>query len=88
MVYIISMDHLTALGANLRNARKKAFPADTLADFALRIGVSRATLQKMELGDLSVSLGKYHSAARVLNLTAPFDSLLKPAQSLFDEALG
>jgi hypothetical protein len=39
----------------------------------------------MEQGDLSVSLGKYHSAATVLDLTAPFDSLLKPIQSLFDE---
>ncbi len=85
MVYIVGMDHLPALGANLRKARKKTFPADTLADFALRIGVSRATLQKMEQGDLSVSLGKYHSAATVLNLTATFDSLLKPAESLFDD---
>jgi transcriptional regulator with XRE-family HTH domain len=79
------MDYLPALGANLRTARKKVFPADTLADFALRLGVSRATLQKMEQGDLSVSLGKYHSAATVLGLTATFESLLKPTQSLFDD---
>jgi transcriptional regulator with XRE-family HTH domain len=85
MVSHAVMDYLPTLGANLRIARKKAFPADTLASFALRVGVSRATLQKMEQGDLSVSLAKYYSAATVLDLTATFDALLQPADSLFDD---
>jgi len=73
------------LGDNLRRARKQVFPRDTLAEFALRIGVSRATLQKMEQGDLSVTLGKYYSAAKVLGLTDAFNELLKPEESLFDD---
>ena len=73
------------IGQNLRLARRKSYPDDTLEDFALRIGVSRATLQRMEKGDLSVSLGKYFQAATLLGLDAPFHALLKPKQSLFDD---
>ena len=51
----------------------------------MRIGVSRATLQKMEKGDLSVSLGRYYAAAQVLGLNATFDALLAEAPSLFDD---
>jgi transcriptional regulator with XRE-family HTH domain len=79
------VQYLDDLGFNLRNARKKRFPGDNLQAFALRIGVSRATLQKMEKGDLTVSLGKYFVAAQILGLTATFHQLLKQEQSLFDE---
>ena len=79
------MKQLPILGTNLRQSRKKSFPKDDLNAFALRIGVSRATLQKMEKGDLSVSLSKYYSAAEVLDLTAAFNSLLKSEESLFDD---
>jgi len=83
--YFVDMDTLTQIGQNLRQARQKAYPNDTLDDFALRIGVGRATLQRMEKGDLSVSLGKYFQAAALLGLDAPFHTLLKPTQSLFDD---
>ena len=79
------MNHLPRLGAQLRQARKQHFPGDNLSDFALRLGVSRATLQKMEKGDLSVTMGKYYRAAEVLGLTDGFDQLLKPESSLFDD---
>ena len=79
------MKTLPPLGNNLRQARKQRFSRDDLAAFALRIGVSRATLQKMEKGDLSVSLGKYYHAAEVLGLAATFSALLQPAESLFDD---
>ena len=76
---------LTSLGERLRTARRRHFPGDDLRAFALRIGVSRATLQKMEKGDLSVSIGRYYAAARVLGLSQPFDALLAEAPSLFDD---
>lgn len=79
------MDKLPSLGNNLRKARKQRFPGDDLAAFALRIGVSRATLQRMEKGDLAVSFGKYYRAAQVLGLAPPFEALLKPEKSLFDD---
>jgi len=79
------METIPKIGQNLRLARRKSYPDDTLEDFALRIGVSRATLQRMEKGDLSVSLGKYFQAAALLGLDAPFHALLKPKQSLFDD---
>ena len=71
------MDSLPELGSRLRQARKKRFPRDDMAAFALRIGVSRATLQKMEQGDLSVSIGRYYAAAHRLGLTAGFDALFR-----------
>jgi transcriptional regulator with XRE-family HTH domain len=76
---------LPPLGQRLRTARRRHFPGDDLQAFAVRIGVSRATLQKMEKGDLSVSIGRYYAAARVLGLTATFDALLAEAPSLFDD---
>jgi len=79
------VSHLGALGANLRRARKRRFPNDDLAAFALRIGVSRSTLQKMEKGDLSVAMGRYYRAAQVLGLAETFGSLLHQDESLFDD---
>lgn len=76
--------HLPSLGENLRRARKRRFPQDDLAGFALRIGVSRSTLQKMEKGDLSVGIGKYYRAAETLRLTDTFSELLHLEESLFD----
>ncbi len=76
---------LNALGENLRRARKQRFPRDSLAAFALRVGVSRSTLQKMEQGDLSVATGKYYRAAEVLGLEGTFGGLLQVEESLFDD---
>ena len=78
-------NNLPALGENLRHARKRRFPKHGLAEFALRIGVSRSTLQKMEKGDLSVSMGRYHRAAEILGLEETFSGLLTFEESLFDD---
>jgi len=79
------MKQLTQLGNNLRLSRKKHFPNDDMAAFALRLGVSRATLQKMEKGDLSVSLKYFYEAATLLNAEQDFDQLFVLEKSLFDE---
>ena len=78
-------NYLRELGDNLRRARKRRFPKDDLAAFALRIGVSRSTLQKMEKGDLSVALGRYYRAAEILGLADAFAGLLRQEESLFDD---
>lgn len=80
-----SDNFLAVLGENLRAARKKYYPKDDLKSFSLRIGVSRATLQRMEKGDLSVAMGRYYQAAKLLDLELPFNELLKPPVSLFDD---
>jgi len=77
--------NLDIVGEQLKVARKKRFPHEDLLTFALRIGVSRATLQKMEKGDLSVGLGKYYAAAKVLQLEDSFNGLFKIKHSLFDD---
>ena len=79
------MKRLEKLGKNLRLSRKKQFPHDDMAAFALRVGISRATLQKMEKGDLSVSLKYYFQAANLLNAEQGFSQLFKLEQSLFDD---
>ena len=80
------MTQLPSLGQRLRAARKRRFPGDDLQAFAVRIGVARSTLQKMEQGDLSVALGKYHEAARILGLEEGFEHLFEVEESLFDDA--
>ena len=77
--------YIRELGDNLRRARKRRFPNDDLAAFALRIGVSRSTLQKMEKGDLTVALGRYYRAAEILGLADTFGILLRQEESLFDD---
>lgn len=79
------MKQLTQLGSNLRLSRKKHFPYDDMAAFALRLGVSRATLQKMEKGDLSVSLKYFYQAAKLLDAEQGFTQLFVLEKSLFDE---
>ena len=79
------MELLTQLGNNLRLSRKKQFPHDDMAAFALRVGISRATLQKMEKGDLSVSLKYFYQAAELLNAEQGFSQLFILEKSLFDD---
>jgi len=79
------MNTLPELGARLRAARKRGYPSDDLAAFALRIGVSRATLQKMEKGDMSVAIGRYFAAAERLGLSDGFDALFAQSGSMFDD---
>lgn len=79
------MDINRSIGQKLREARKQRFPADDLKAFALRIGVGRATLQRMEKGDMSVAIGRYYSAAQVLGLSDTFNHLFEQPESLFDD---
>jgi transcriptional regulator with XRE-family HTH domain len=79
------MNHLLILGQQLKQARKQRFPRDTLDAFSVRIGVARATLQKMEKGDLSVALEKYFHAAEVLGVAKNFEQLFVLETSLFDD---
>ncbi len=79
------MGPLMKLGDNLRLSRKKHFPQDDMAAFSLRIGISRATLQKMEKGDASVSLKYYFQAARLLKAEQGFAQLFAIEKSLFDD---
>lgn len=79
------MKPLEQLGKNLRLSRKKQFPHDDMAAFALRVGISRATLQKMEKGDLSVSLKYFYQAAILLNAEQGFSQLFVLEKSLFDD---
>ena len=79
------MDPLKQLGENLRLSRKNKFPSDDMAAFALRVGISRATLQKMEKGNSSVSIKYYFEAAKLLDATQGFAQLFKLERSLFDD---
>lgn len=76
---------LPELGKRLKTARKAAFPMDDLSAFALRLGVARSTLQRMELGDLSVAMARYYKAAELLGLTDGFEQLFVKEESLFDD---
>ncbi|WP_415912269.1 helix-turn-helix domain-containing protein [Neptuniibacter sp. QD37_11] len=57
---------LETLGLALKKARKMQFPTDNQGAFARRIGVSRATYQKMEKGNGSVHFNHYVKASILL----------------------
>ena len=80
-----NMDRVPELGERLRAARKKRFPKDNQTAFAMRIGVSVNTYNRMEQGYLSVALRHYREAARVLNLLATFEQMFVMRPGLFDE---
>ena len=77
--------NIPQIGLNLRKARRKHYPQDDMNAFAIRLGISRATLQKMEAGELSVTLANYYRAAEILNLTEAFTKLFNEPASLFDD---
>jgi transcriptional regulator with XRE-family HTH domain len=65
---------LVKLGADLSVARRQR--RLTVAMMCERVGVSKATWQKMEKGDPTVSLGAYAQAFFVLGIGTPLDELL------------
>ncbi|HET6545750.1 MAG TPA: helix-turn-helix transcriptional regulator [Rhodanobacteraceae bacterium] len=69
-----------ALGQRLREARlRRRMPAVTMAG---RAGISRATLHRLEKGDVSISLGALQRILQVLGLGADIDLLAR------DDVLG
>jgi len=74
-------DSLKELGARLREERLKRNESQQV--FAARIGVSRPTLNKMEVGDPTVQLGFWAAALDVLGRAKEFKALLAPPEDLF-----
>lgn len=64
---------LAALGERLKLARKRRNLSMVL--MAERIGVSRATLYKIEKGDPSVAMGHYAATLHVLGLESDLEAL-------------
>jgi transcriptional regulator with XRE-family HTH domain len=68
---------LATLGEHLRVARKRRH--DSLAAFAERMQVSVPTLQKMEKGDPTVSMGVYASALWLVGRVQFLGAIADPA---------
>ncbi len=66
---------LFEMGRKLALLRKRNFPQDNQATFAVRIGVSKTTYVKMEKGDSQVAIGSYFKAASILNVESQFSTL-------------
>lgn len=81
---------LGKLGADIRDARRRRrLPMAIVADRAF---TSRSTLQRVEAGDSSVSIGIYAAVLQALGLLEGLGRLADPAmdpvgQALADEAL-
>lgn len=81
---------LAKLGADLRDARRRR--RLTMALLADRAFTSRATLQRIEAGDPSVSMGIYAAVLQALGLIDGLSQIADPAidtvgQALSQEAL-
>ncbi len=75
------MDELSALGARLKAMRLQK--NETQKTFAARIGVSIPTLNKMENGVSSVSIGHWVAALRAIGSEHYLQKLLSPQEDLF-----
>ena len=62
----LAHDAIHVLGESIRVARLKR--RWTTADLAERVGVSRATISKVEHGDPSVSIGTFFEAATLVGV--------------------
>ena len=61
------------IGENIKLARKRR--KLNAAQVAERAGIHRATLYRVEKGDISVAIGTYFNVFRVLNLDKDFSQL-------------
>ena len=64
---------LNAFGLRLREARLRRGISTVL--FCERMNISRDTLNRLEKGDASISIGSYLRAMRILGLDSDFDVL-------------
>lgn len=69
---------LRKLGENIRDARRRRRIPTTL--MAERASISRTTLNKVEKGDPSVSLGNYSAVLFVLGMAERLGNLADPAE--------
>ena len=76
---------LAKLGADLRDARRRR--RLTMALLADRAFTSRATLQRIEAGDPSVSMGIYAAVLQALGLIDGLSQLADPAVDAVGQAL-
>ncbi len=64
------------MGRKLALLRKRNFPQDNQATFAVRVGGGgETTYVKMEKGDSQVAIGSYFKAASILNAESQFSAL-------------
>ena len=77
--------YLPELGDNLHSSRKKMFPKDSMAAFAMRCEIGLSTYKKMEKGDLSVGMNQYFKAAQLLGLQSQFSELFKMKEDWFND---
>lgn len=85
-LYQPTTDAARAIGRHLQAGRRRRFPKDTQGAFARRLGVSRATYQKMEAGDLGVAWGSVLRAAQLLGLLDQIVAAFEPRKrSLWED---
>ena len=66
------------IGENIKLARKRR--KLTAAQVAERAGIHRATLHRVEKGDVSVAIGIYFNVLKVLNLEKDFYNIAEDDQ--------
>ncbi len=70
------LESIVQLGLRLKGARKRR--RMTMESFAERVGIAKSTLQRMEKGDPTVSMGAFVNAIFILGLDKEIKNLLAP----------
>jgi len=74
---------LSEIGRKIALLRKRYFPQDNQATFALRVGVSKTTYVKIEQGNSQVAIGSYFKVAAILNVEDQFSAVFTaPKESI------
>ena len=80
---------LSEMGKRIALLRKRDFPQDNQATFALRVGVSKTSYVKIEQGNSQAAIGSYFKVAAILNVEDQFSALFtapKEEVNLFEES--
>lgn len=75
---------LQAYGQRIAELRKLKYPRDTAEDFAARVGCSRKTLYRVEIGAGGGKIDTYLSIAEVLGIQDQFADLFSPTETKAD----
>lgn len=87
----MNIDHiLIKIGRQVKMLRKKHYPDDSQATFAVRIKVSIHTYRRIEKGDSRVSFAHYVEVAKLYNMEENLLKIFAPKLSdinLFEDDL-
>lgn len=74
---------MTRMGSNLREFRKACLK-ESMAEFAVRLGITDKTLEKMEKGSPGVAIGTWVAAWEIMGVGSQIESVSRAFDATLD----